>query len=361
MTKIEKMDLPLLSVVVPVYGVEEYLRECIDSIINQVYKNLEIILVDDGSKGQEGIICDEYAAIDSRVKVIHKQNAGLIAARKTGIKEATAEYIAFVDGDDFISADYYSKMMEIVVAEKPDLVAVSFTQYYSKDKCEIIQQHMESGIYSGENLCGLFENVNCKNERWYDFSVFPSTCMKIYKTSKLKEHALSIPENIRIGEDSAFSYPYILSCQKVVVDNSITGYYYRVVETSMVRNRDKKQALEIDELYNFLKPFYEKTNNEKICRQLDIYRIYLLNVILEWMMRDVKFGEVHSRSKDIKDMALATGVFEDVNLDGFLLPQPLGKSLLFISGHNWSMLEAEWINTLVKTKINVLLRKVLRH
>ena len=101
-----------ISVIVPVYNVENYLRRCVDSIINQTYKNLEIILVDDGSPDNCPVICDEYAQKDSRIKVIHKENGGLSSARNCGMDMATGEYIGFVDGDDWIESDMYKFLIE---------------------------------------------------------------------------------------------------------------------------------------------------------------------------------------------------------------------------------------------------------
>lgn len=104
----------LISVIVPVYNVEKYLSRCVDSILDQTYEKLEIILVDDGAKDSSGKICDEYAEKDSRIKVIHKENGGLSSARNTGIDAATGDYLAFVDSDDWIEQDMYEKMLGLV-------------------------------------------------------------------------------------------------------------------------------------------------------------------------------------------------------------------------------------------------------
>lgn len=106
------MKRNMISVIVPIYNIQEYLPQCIDSIINQTYTELEIILVDDGSTDSGGSICDEYALNDSRVKVIHKKNGGLVSARKAGIRAAHGEYITFVDGDDWIERDTYQKYLK---------------------------------------------------------------------------------------------------------------------------------------------------------------------------------------------------------------------------------------------------------
>ena len=101
-----------ISVVVPVYNVEPYLHKCLRSVVNQTYHNLEIILVDDGSSDKSGAICDEYAAVDDRVAVIHRKNAGVGAARNIGLNAATGEWIAFIDSDDWIDMNYFEKIME---------------------------------------------------------------------------------------------------------------------------------------------------------------------------------------------------------------------------------------------------------
>ena len=103
---------PLISVIVPIYQVEAYLEECLDSILNQTYRQLEIILIDDGSTDRCGEICDRYASRDSRIKVIHQTNQGLSAARNAGMDIAIGEYISFIDSDDYIVPQYYEKMLD---------------------------------------------------------------------------------------------------------------------------------------------------------------------------------------------------------------------------------------------------------
>ena len=111
-----------ISVIVPIYKVEPYLRQCFDSIVGQTYRNLEIILIDDGSPDNCGAICNEYAERDNRVTVIHKQNGGLSAARNDGIAATTGDWIAFVDSDDWIETDYYEKLLAAVEIRNSDIV-----------------------------------------------------------------------------------------------------------------------------------------------------------------------------------------------------------------------------------------------
>ena len=124
------MQGSLLTVIVPVYKVEKYLHRCVDSIINQTYRNLEIILVDDGSPDNCPAICDEYAKKDNRIKVIHQENKGLSGARNAGLDVATGDYIAFVDSDDWIELDAYERVMNVIIYEKLDVVGFNFWYEY---------------------------------------------------------------------------------------------------------------------------------------------------------------------------------------------------------------------------------------
>ena len=119
-------EYPLVSVIVPVYKVEPYLRRCIDSIVGQTYRNLEIILVDDGSPDHCGTICDEYALRDSRIKVIHKENDGLSSARNAGLDIANGEYIGFVDSDDHTASQMYERLVVTAIANDADIVFCSY-------------------------------------------------------------------------------------------------------------------------------------------------------------------------------------------------------------------------------------------
>lgn len=124
-----------VTVIVPVYNVEKYLRQCLDSIVNQSYRNLEIILVDDGSPDNCGAICDEYAAKDSRIRVIHQENGGLSAARNAGLDIATGEYIAFVDSDDWVSDVFIETMVS--AAEPNSVVMCNFIYWKSENNCSV--------------------------------------------------------------------------------------------------------------------------------------------------------------------------------------------------------------------------------
>ena len=147
---------PLVSVIVPIYNVEEYLKECIDSIIGQTYRHLEIILVDDGSPDRCGKVCDEYALSDGRVRVIHQSNRGLSAARNAGLEMATGEFISFIDSDDYLDKHFYARLLEAF--EGHPEVGITACMIYRDEQGRIISSksswHMDTPtIYSYEHCC----------------------------------------------------------------------------------------------------------------------------------------------------------------------------------------------------------------
>ena len=130
---------PMFSIITPIFKVEQYLRDCVESLINQTYQDIEIILVDDGSPDHCPKICDEYAKKDSRIKVVHKENGGLVSARQAGALKVTGKYMINVDGDDWISLDYCEKMMTIIERYHPDIVMCGHYKVYEdrEEKCSL--------------------------------------------------------------------------------------------------------------------------------------------------------------------------------------------------------------------------------
>ncbi len=163
----------LISVVIPVYNVAGYIRECLNSVRRQTYTNLEIILVDDGATDESGRICDEYAALDERIKVIHKQNGGLSDARNCGINEVKGTYLMFVDSDDFMD----ERIIEILYRNLKDQqgdIAIC-------DPVHVFQP--ADAVFSVKNECRIFSKEEAICEMWYQKSFLPSAWGKLYKTS----------------------------------------------------------------------------------------------------------------------------------------------------------------------------------
>ena len=145
---------PLLSIIVPIYNVEQYLERCIESIINQTYKNLEIILVDDGSKDNSGTIADTYASKDNRIKVIHKENGGLSDARNHGLDQSKGKYIMFIDSDDFIDSSMCEILFETAEKYFSDIVSCNYYIYRNKNHISVHPMSIQEDekVFSGIDI-----------------------------------------------------------------------------------------------------------------------------------------------------------------------------------------------------------------
>ena len=206
-----------ISVIVPVYNVEGYLARCVDSILGQTYENLEVILVDDGSRDGSGALCDAFAQQDHRVKVIHKPNGGLSSARNTGIDAAQGEYLAFVDSDDWLEPDAYAQMLERMKAYDVKLVCGG---RYDVDggtgeKTLGLCPEKEECIPAEEQVGRIFQWNGCDS----------SACDKLYHHSLLE--GIRYPEG-KVCEDVPTTYKIVLRAEKVVLWNQpVYNYFHR--------------------------------------------------------------------------------------------------------------------------------------
>ena len=194
----------MISVIVPVYNVEKYLPKCIDSIINQTYTDLEILLIDDGSTDNSGKICDNYAKKDKRIKVIHKKNGGLSDARNTGLNICTGDYISFIDSDDYIEPDMYDKMINTAIANDIDIISCNYNHIYNEQNFSpFFKTNTDELITNKTKLLKLiFTYQN------FDLVVFN----KLYKANLFKN--IRFPKGISPAEDLNILYPLISSSNK---------------------------------------------------------------------------------------------------------------------------------------------------
>lgn len=205
--------MPKISVIVPVYKVEAYIHRCIDSIINQTYRDLEIILVDDGSPDNCGKICDEYAVTDKRVRVIHKKNGGVSSARNTGIDIATGEYLSFVDSDDFVDTHLYERLLLTAEQEHADLVECGhqWGKYPNDDSGK---------VFSYNNIAAIEKAFR---DTRFGSGLSISACAKLFKRS-IFEH-IRFLENSSYGEDMEATVRAFYHSSKVV-KLDVTMYTY---------------------------------------------------------------------------------------------------------------------------------------
>ena len=249
MMESKKMEQMLFSIIVPIYGVEKYLRKCLNSIINQSYFNIEIILVDDGSKDNCPMICDEFAKNDNRIKVIHKTNGGLVSARKAGIKAANGEYIICVDGDDWISQDYVDSFYNVIIKYHPDLICCGLvTTDGVNEKNKMIA--LDFGYYDVEKIREKIYPIAIESEYGYIFP--PQLCSKAIKKELYVDEQMALDDKVCIGEDGAVTKPMLTKCSSLyILDKCI--YYYRMNLASLTKNKKGYDWAGPDMIYNHLR------------------------------------------------------------------------------------------------------------
>ena len=272
------MIVPKISVIVPIYNVEKYLSRCIESLINQTLKEIEIILVDDGSKDNSSKICDEYATKDKRIKVIHKKNEGLGLTRNAGIKLATGRYLAFVDSDDYIELDMYEKMYDIAMSNDCDFVRGDAYKELPTGKMlnDNLTSPLKEGIY---NRSEMFKNIlyplfgKLPEEKANKY-ISCSACKSIYKREIINKNNIFFEsERKYISEDLLFNLDFIVNSNSAYVINK--RFYHYIKNENSLTNSYKKDSFEKEIiLYNELKKRLIKYNiYDKCSLRLDRFLI----------------------------------------------------------------------------------------
>ena len=234
----------LISVIVPVYNVEKYLEKCINSIKNQTYKNLEIILVDDGSPDNCPALCDSLAKTDDRIKVFHKENGGVSSARNLGLENATGEFVAFVDSDDYLEKTYYADMVNLI-DNNTDFVISNFTiaSQTAQKNCKDYNTQDISYIINSIDQFLSFSSDGYLDIPWN----------KLYKKSLITKN---FNTSLKLGEDRVFNLEYIKNITGKIMYSNNTGYIYEYNPNSACNQKRSNifdmLIVSIKELKNFL-------------------------------------------------------------------------------------------------------------
>ncbi len=225
----------LISVIIPVYNVEEYLRECVDSVINQTYENLEIILVDDGSTDSSGRICDEYAEKDSRVSAIHQKNGGLSVARNTGLSKSNGVYIYFLDSDDYIAENAIEVLTSIAEKDNSDIVFFDAVSFADTADFTVKQNYIRKKKYKTDSGYNVFSALN-KNKEFHS-----AVYLMLFKNDFIIKNDLRFIPDI-LHEDMVFTY-HALCFAKVVSQYDKALYYRRYRKNSIMTSSKTKKHL----------------------------------------------------------------------------------------------------------------------
>ena len=246
-----------VSVVIPVYNTEQYLKKCLESVCAQTYKNLEIIVVNDGSTDASLQVCEECRRLDIRLKILNQENQGVSAARKLGVECATGNYICFVDSDDYIAPD----MVENLLDPAFDLVCSGWTKVYGDDE-ENCHDSVEEGSYFDDDLYYLFRNM-IYIEDSNRFGIYGYLFCKIFRTKILKAIFSKFNTNIYFAEDEAIVYSYLLQCHSVKVTHQ-SYYFYFIRNNSATHKTDKHFLKNISEYYVYLEDMFSKSEQRHI-------------------------------------------------------------------------------------------------
>lgn len=290
--------MPKISVIVPVYNVENYINRCIDSIINQTFTDLEIILINDGSLDNSGKICDEYLEIDERIKVVHKENGGLSSARNSGLELATGEFIGFVDSDDYIKNDMYEQLLVACNINSADISMCGrynvseigeLNQLFSLDRQEIW-----SSKVAIENLL-TWNNIDS------------SVCDKLFY-HKLFDH-IRFPLG-KYNEDIFVMVKILFEANKIV-HIGLSKYYYYHRSNSITTEKFSEKKLDLleasSQVVNFVEEYYPEIRQKAISFHLKGI-IYLLSILHKKEIKK-RYNNSYKMLKSLLDSSIMTIIF----------------------------------------------------
>lgn len=256
----------LISVIVPVYNVEKYLHKCLNSIINQTYTNLEIILVDDGSTDKSGMICDEYSELDTRIKVVHQENGGLSAARNTGLDIMNGDLVTFVDSDDWIDCNMINKLYDILLEYNAEISCISFHKVFEdgkKKRRDIVNNKVI--VYTGTEAIELL---------LYKKYVDTSACGKLYRKQDFSN--IRYPKGI-LFEDLATTYRIFYGKKRIAYSQDKLYYYFQRKNSIMYQNFNHKR---FDKLLVGQEIIEWTNEHEPNLREAAISRYFTINIQL---------------------------------------------------------------------------------
>ena len=270
------MDTPLVSVIVPVYNVKQYLDRCLSSIVNQTYCNLEIILVDDGSTDGSAQICDVFQKRDCRIKVIHKKNGGLVSARKAGIQAVSGDYVAYVDSDDWVEPEMYEELVKQVIRSGADLITSGLYRDY-KDAAAEEFDGLPEGVYDSERIKKEILPAFMYTGVFFKPGINVHVFNKLFRRELVLNNQLMVDDVIRVGEDAALVYPCILDAKKIVIMRKCF-YHYCVRQDSIMGTGYQEELSGYKSIYGVIKNkiISYDFQEELLMKQLNYLMVYML-------------------------------------------------------------------------------------
>lgn len=285
----------LISVIVPIYNVSQYLKQCIDSIINQTYKNLEIILIDDGSTDNCLEIMREYEKSDNRIKCYTRENKGLLYTRIDGVNKATGEYVIFVDSDDWIELNTIEILYNKIINYSADMVKCSYRMVFENRIIDEIRKENDT-IYEKESLNKIYEELASNY-------IFHSAWSQLIKAEIIKKYIVNCDYSISMGEDLEINTHLLNKYSKVVVTNDLL-YNYRYndssISNSISYDKTKKRIIDTIKAYSNLSSFIYENYKKEYKNALKKSIIQINNKVLDFAnINNLKYKEVNKLVKEI--------------------------------------------------------------
>lgn len=307
--------MPKVSVIVPVYNAEKYLKECVDSILAQTVQDIEVILVDDGSTDSSPRICDAYTVQDGRVRVIHKQNGRAASARNAGMRVAIGEYIAFVDSDDWISPEMYEKML----AANADVCLCDYVRFHNTKEFPFTQTCIRAGFYDKDQIRKeVYPHLVMDG---VEYPITISNWAMLIRRSIIAENQLAYREDILVSEDAPFGSEVLYCADTFAYLKGEGCYHYRVTEGSVSSTYKPwwwDSSLKINEE---TENFFSKCTDYDFTQQIKSNMFYLARAEIYYILNNQELGrrEQNAKIREVMNHPRVVRMMKGLNVSGYAL------------------------------------------
>lgn len=334
--------MPKVSVIVPVYNAEKYLHECVNSILNQTLSDLELILVDDGSTDSSPVLCDQYAAQDARVKVIHKANGRAASARNAGLRAATGEYVAFVDSDDWISSDMYEKMLQTGA----DVTLCDYVRFQNEREIPFTQKSVVAGFYDKPQMREKIYPHLVMDGIEYPITI--SNWAMLISREIIIENQLSYREDIHVSEDAPFGSEVLYCANSFAYLAGARFYHYRMTNGSVSSTYKPwwwDSSLKINEE---TENFFSKCEDYDFTQQIKSNMFYLARAEIYYILsnRDLTRQEQNEKIRAVMKHPRVVRMMKGFNVS----PYPLSFKMLYWSIRYQSVVLRRLVKLLSSTR-----------
>ena len=295
-----------VSIIVPIYNSEQYLKRCLNSLINQTLKDIEIILINDGSSDNSYNICQYYKNIDDRIILINKKNQGVSSARNSGLEVCSGEYICFVDSDDYIELNAIEEMYQIAVKNRADIVL--FNHYWGEDNLNVVK-FPKNRLIKDRELISILSKSNTNY-------VLPFSVRNIFKNTK-KQKQIKFKTNLKFGEDSLYNLESYLNAKSMYCSEKAYYHYMPNDNSAMSRkNKKKNYLLYLNNLYDEKMKLYEKMKLNDFKIDLYNYTIqHTLNILIDNAMLNRNIKDCINQLKEIRQNKMIIESFQNYNIN----------------------------------------------